>query len=96
MKPATFTHAAPSAKAGKFDELTQSERGQGTQHLEPLPVKSRGFFAQLRPPMSAEVKSVYYVNQGVEDRLTALGIRMQTLTDEGMRATLRVEGDVPE
>lgn len=59
MKPATFTHAAPSARAGKFDELTQSERGQGTQHLEPLPVKSRGFFAQLRPPMSVSVESVF-------------------------------------
>lgn len=59
MKPATFTHAAPSARAGKLDEFTQSDRGQGTQHLDPLPVKSRGFFAQLRPPMSVEVGSVY-------------------------------------
>lgn len=61
MKPATFTHAAPSARAGKFEEFTQSERGQGTQHLEPLPVKSRGFFAQLRPPMSVPHVSIYPV-----------------------------------
>jgi hypothetical protein len=58
VKPAAFTHAAPSARAGKLDEFTQSERGQGTQHFEPLPVKSKGFFAQLRPPMSGEVESV--------------------------------------
>jgi hypothetical protein len=52
MKPTTFTQAAPSAKLGKLVEFTQLERGQGTQHLEPLPVKSRGFLAQLRPPVS--------------------------------------------
>jgi hypothetical protein len=60
MKPTTFTQAAPSAKAGKLVEFTQLERGQGTQHLEPLPVKSRGFLAQLRPPVSVfESQSVY-------------------------------------
>lgn len=58
MKPATLTQAAPSARAGKLDEFTQSERGHGTQHFEPLPVKSRGFFAQLRPPTSVSVSSV--------------------------------------
>jgi hypothetical protein len=59
MKPTTFTQAAPSAKLGKLVEFTQSERGQGTQHLDPLPVKSRGFFAQLRPPVSVSVESVF-------------------------------------
>lgn len=59
MKPATLTHAAPSARPGKLDEFTQSERGQGTQHFDPWPVVSRGFFAQLRPPMSGLVESVY-------------------------------------
>jgi hypothetical protein len=55
MKPTTFTQAAPSARPGKLVEFIQSERGQGTQHLDPLPVKSRGFLAQLRPPVSEEV-----------------------------------------
>jgi hypothetical protein len=67
MKPATFTHAAPSAKAGKLEEFTQSERGQGTQHFEPLPVKSRGFFAQVRPPMSVCLSSVYSVGWRYEE-----------------------------
>jgi hypothetical protein len=58
MKPTTFTQAAPSARSGKLVEFTQSERGQGTQHLDTLPVKSRGFLAQLRPPVSMRTSSV--------------------------------------
>jgi hypothetical protein len=96
MKPTTFTHAAPSARLGKLVEFTQSERGQGTQHLDPFPVKSSGFFAQLRPPMSVVDERQYTLESKREEvqKLTALGIRMQTLADERVRATPCIESDV--
>jgi hypothetical protein len=96
MKPATLTQAAPSAKPGKLVEFTQSERGQGTQHLDPLPVKSSGFFAQLRPPVSVVESSqcLLFRLQVDSRKLTALSIRMQTLADEGVRATPCIESNV--
>lgn len=95
MKPATFTHAAPSARPGKLDEFTQSERGHGTQHFDPWPVVSKGFFAQLRPPRSGfSCQFLLVHDERIEMKLTAFGIWVQTLADEGVRASTSIERDV--
>lgn len=97
MKPAALTHAAPSVRPGKLDEFTQSESGQGTQHLDPWPVVSRGFFAQLRPPRTVVCsQDMLFLGLKIESKLTAFGIGIEALADEGMRTPASIECDVPK
>ena len=57
---------------------------------------SKGFFAQLRPPVSVLGQSVLAIGSEEKKLLTAFFVGISGFTDEGVGATARVDGDVTQ
>lgn len=57
---------------------------------------SKGFLAQLRPPVSVDESQCLDCLGGGRNHLTAFFVGISGFTDEGVGATARVDGDVAE